>query len=73
MFRIATSTLTLAEVHKPRHGTALSKGQDTRIVAYFEHDFIDLVQVDRLAWIIHEVAAGRSAALWSRCCSIPQP
>ena len=26
-----------------------------------------------LAWIIHEVAAGRSAALWSRCCAMPQP
>jgi predicted nucleic acid-binding protein len=46
-FRITTSALTLAEVHKPQHGTALAEEQDTRIVAYFEHDFIDLVQVDR--------------------------
>ena len=28
---------------------------------------------EKLAWIIHEVAAGRSAALWSRCCAMPQP
>jgi predicted nucleic acid-binding protein len=47
VFRITTSALTLAEVHKPRHGTALAEDQDERIVTYFEHDFIDLIQVDR--------------------------
>jgi predicted nucleic acid-binding protein len=46
-FQIYTSTLTLAEVHKPRHGTRLADDQDERILAYFEHDFFRLVDVDR--------------------------
>jgi predicted nucleic acid-binding protein len=47
VFKIYTSALTLAEVHKLRTGAALSARDDGEILAYFEHDFIQLVDVDR--------------------------
>ncbi len=46
-FRIHTSTLTLAEVHKLRGTSPLASRSDEAILAYFEHDFIQLVDVDR--------------------------
>ena len=39
-FKIHTSAITLAEVHKLRTGPKLSSEEDDRILAYFEHDFI---------------------------------
>jgi predicted nucleic acid-binding protein len=46
-FHVYTSTLTLAEVHKRRSHPSLSNDQDERILAFFEHDYIKLVDVDR--------------------------
>ena len=46
-FSVYTSTLTLAEVHKKRRGPMLAGGQDERILAYFEHDYVKLIDVDR--------------------------
>jgi predicted nucleic acid-binding protein len=46
-FKIYTSALTLAEVHKKRNQPALSSDQDDRILAFFEHDFIELIEIDR--------------------------
>jgi predicted nucleic acid-binding protein len=45
--QIYTSALTLAEVHKPRGGERLPSNLSDRILAYFEHDFIRIVDVDR--------------------------
>ncbi|MCJ7509956.1 MAG: type II toxin-antitoxin system VapC family toxin [Dehalococcoidia bacterium] len=48
IFKIYTSTLTLAEVHKHRdQPKLLSNEQDERILAYFEHDFFQFIDVDR--------------------------
>src|SRR5581483_8734923 len=46
-FHVYTSTLTLAEVHKRRSHPSLSNDQDERILAFFEHDYIKLVDADR--------------------------
>ncbi len=46
-FPIYTSTLTLAEVHKRRHGNELTGSEDDTILAFFEHDYIRLIDVDR--------------------------
>lgn len=46
-FQIYTSALTLAEVHKLRGGERLPSNLGDRILAYFEHDFIRIVDVDR--------------------------
>ena len=46
-FDIHTSCLTLAEVHKKRGGQSLEDSQDERILAFFEHDYIKLIEVDR--------------------------
>lgn len=46
-FKIHTSAITLAEVHKLRSTPALADDQDERILAYFEHDFIIVIDVDR--------------------------
>jgi predicted nucleic acid-binding protein len=47
LYRIYTSAITLAEVHKLRSGPVLAEDLGTRILAYFEHDFIEIVAVDR--------------------------
>jgi predicted nucleic acid-binding protein len=46
-FAIYTSALTLAEVHKKRKGQILADDLDERILAYFEHDYIKIIDVDR--------------------------
>lgn len=46
-FRIHTAAITLAEVHKLRSTPALANDQDERILSYFEHDFIIVIDVDR--------------------------
>jgi len=46
-FKIHTSAITLAEVHKLRTSPKLSNDEDERILAYFEHDFIQIIDVDR--------------------------
>ena len=46
-FKIHTSAITLAEVHKLRTSAKLSNDEDERILAYFEHDFIQIIDVDR--------------------------
>ncbi len=46
-FSIYTSTLTLAEVHKKRNQQKLTDPEDERTLAFFEHDFIKLIDVDR--------------------------
>jgi predicted nucleic acid-binding protein len=47
-FKIHTSSATLAEVHKIRgQEIALTTLQDDEILAFFEHDFIRLIDVDR--------------------------
>ena len=46
-FKIHTSAITLAEVHKLRTGPKLSSEEDDRILAYFEHDFILIIDADR--------------------------
>lgn len=46
-FVVHTSTLTLAEVHKLRKGPILPEDEDQKMLAYFENDFIQLIDVDR--------------------------
>ncbi|MFN8559017.1 MAG: type II toxin-antitoxin system VapC family toxin [Dehalococcoidia bacterium] len=46
-FRIGNSTLTIAEVHRLRGATPLNAAQDEAILAFFEHDYLDFVDVDR--------------------------
>ena len=46
-FPIYTSALTLAEVHKKRKGQILPDDLDERILAYFEHEYIKIIDVDR--------------------------
>lgn len=48
VFPIFTSTLTLAEVHRRRGSDPLSTPEDEQVLAYFEHDFIRMVDVDKL-------------------------
>ncbi len=47
-FPIVTSALTLAEVHKLRAGPVTSDELDESLLAFFEHDYILLVDADRL-------------------------
>lgn len=48
-FPIVTSTLTLAEVHKKRGmASTLSTAQDETILALFENEYVQLVDLDRL-------------------------
>ena len=47
-FRICISALTLAEVHKKRGHERLTEDEDTEILRFFEHDYIDVMSVDRL-------------------------
>ena len=47
-FRICISALTLAEVHKKRGYERLTDDERTEILQFFEHDYIDVVCVDRM-------------------------
>ncbi|MGI8552564.1 MAG: type II toxin-antitoxin system VapC family toxin [Dehalococcoidia bacterium] len=47
VFKINTSAITLAEVHKKRRSASLGQGEDEQVLAYFEHDFINIIDVDR--------------------------
>lgn len=47
--RICISALTIAEVHKGKGGKRLTeKEQQTEILRFFEHDYIDVISVDRM-------------------------
>src|SRR5229473_5011246 len=46
-FKIYISTFTLAEVHKKRNHQKLTNDQDEKILAFFENDFFELIDVDR--------------------------
>lgn len=46
-FKIYTSALTLAEVHKLRSGPILPADEGNRLLAFFEHDYIEILTVDR--------------------------
>ena len=47
IFSVLTSVLTLAEVYKLRSGPVLEGDDGDRILAFFEHDFFRLIDVDR--------------------------
>lgn len=49
VFRVYTSTFTMAEVHKPRGQEPLAAKSSDTILRFFEHDFITLIDVDRRA------------------------
>ncbi|MFN0071891.1 MAG: type II toxin-antitoxin system VapC family toxin [Chloroflexota bacterium] len=46
-YHVVTCAATLAEVHKPRGGLVLPGDLGERILSYFEHDFVQLVDVNR--------------------------
>jgi len=46
-FDIYTSAITLAEVHKLRGGPIIDPHLSNRILEYFEHPFVQIVDVDR--------------------------
>jgi predicted nucleic acid-binding protein len=46
-FKLFTSSITLAEVHKPRGATRLNDVEDNSILEFLERDFIELIDVDR--------------------------
>ena len=48
VFRICISALTIAEVHKKRGHERLTDDEHTEILQFFEHDYIDVVSVDRM-------------------------
>jgi predicted nucleic acid-binding protein len=47
-FKIYTSSLTLAEVYKRRGGPKLTEEENGKLLEYFEREFIELIDVDRL-------------------------
>ncbi|TAK22565.1 MAG: PIN domain-containing protein [Chloroflexota bacterium] len=47
VFKIHTSTWTMAEVHKKRHFRLLETEQDQTILRFFEQEFIALIELDR--------------------------
>ena len=47
IYIVVTSALTLAEVHKRKGASKLAEKEDERILSYFEHEFIQIVDVDR--------------------------
>jgi predicted nucleic acid-binding protein len=47
VFPVVTSSLTIAEVHKKKGSQKLTAEEDDNILAYFEHDFISVVSIDR--------------------------
>ena len=46
-YPIIMSALTIAEVHKKKGRSRLEKDENEGILAYFEHDFVNPVPVDR--------------------------
>ena len=47
-FKIHSSSFTLAEVHKKRNHEKLTTEQDENIILFFEQEFIEVIDVDRL-------------------------
>jgi predicted nucleic acid-binding protein len=47
-YKVHTSALTLAEVHQKRGYDSLRDQEDEELLAFFEHDFIEIIDVDRL-------------------------
>jgi predicted nucleic acid-binding protein len=47
VFPVVISSLTIAEVHKKKGSQKLTKEENENILAYFEHDFISVVSIDR--------------------------
>ena len=47
LYRIVTSSWTLAEVHKRKSGAELDDKKSKAILKYFEHDYIEIVEVTR--------------------------
>ncbi|MGH2370122.1 MAG: type II toxin-antitoxin system VapC family toxin [Chloroflexota bacterium] len=47
-YRIYTSALTLAEVLHRRGSAPLDDQEDEDVLAFFEHDFIEVIDIDRL-------------------------
>ena len=47
VYRICVSSVTLAEVHKKKGLGPLDEKEDERIIDFFEHSYIDVVDVDR--------------------------
>ena len=47
LFKVYISSLTLAEVYKPKGYDPLNPTQNQRILDYFENDFFEMVIVDR--------------------------
>ncbi len=56
-FRICISALTLAEVHKKRGHERLTEDEDTEILRFFEHDYMDVISVDRMIGERHIASA----------------
>lgn len=46
-YRILTSSWTLAEVHKRKSGPVLDEKEGSKILDFFEHDFIDIMELTR--------------------------
>jgi predicted nucleic acid-binding protein len=47
LYKIYISAITLAEVHKKWKLPKLTAPQDMRLLAFFEHEYIEIVDVDR--------------------------
>ncbi len=47
VFKVYISSLTLAEVYKPKGYDPLKPTQNQRLLEYFEHEFFEMVLVDR--------------------------
>lgn len=48
VYRLCISALTIAEVHKKRGSKRLTEHEQIEILRFFEHDYLDVVSVDRL-------------------------
>ena len=46
-YKVTISSLTLAEVYKPKGYDPLNPTQNQRLLDYFEHEFFEMVMVDR--------------------------
>ena len=47
LFRIFTSSLTIVETHRPRGQDASSIKKSDELLDFFEHDFLEFIDVDR--------------------------
>ena len=47
LYKIYTSSWTLAEVHKRKNGSELDDKKSKAILKYFEHDYIQIIDVTR--------------------------